>query len=87
MIIGNSNIQNPLELIKCVMAFDSRDWFADNRDRMLWAIVFGIDKDCEQDYRNVGYTDEMVNEYRIMHKRYEQLLNDNYSTKLAEIEE
>lgn len=78
MVIGTLDVQNPLEVIKCIIAFDSRDWFKNNRDRMLYAIVFGIDKECEQDYRNKGYTDEMIAEYRLMHKRYEELLNSTY---------
>lgn len=73
MKIGNIDVQNPLELLQCIVAFDSRDWFADKRDRMIYAIVFGIHDEEDDEYRRVGYSDEMILEYKRMHERFEQL--------------
>ena len=72
MKIGSLDVENPLELLECIVAFDSRDWFTDKRDRMIYAIVFGMDG-CEENYREVGYTDEMIQAYKEMHKRFLKL--------------
>lgn len=74
MKIGNIEVTNPLEVIQCIMAFDSRDWFSNERDRMLYAIVFGISDDEIEQYKNVGYTDYYISEYKKLHERYEELL-------------
>ena len=74
MKVGNIDVTNPLELIQIIMAFDSRDWFVNKRDRMIFAIVFGIDTgEMTEEYRNVGYSEDTINEYRLMHERYELL--------------
>lgn len=73
MLIGNTDADNPLEMIECIIAFDSRDWSVNNRDRMLYAIVFGWD---DETYRNkFGWDDEMIAEYKALHKRWEKLKN------------
>lgn len=73
MKIGNVDIENPLELIECIMAFDSRDWMADKRDRMLYAIVFGVEG-CEEEYKKYGYSDDMIKEYNDLHHKFKELM-------------
>lgn len=75
MRVGNTDVKNPLELIQIIMAFDSRDWFADKRDRMLYAIVFGISDESVAEYERVGYDQDMIDEYRLMHDRYMTLMS------------
>ncbi len=73
MKIGSLDVENPLDLIECIIAFDSKDWFADKRDRMIYAVVFGISDECKEAYRKVGYTDEMIDKYNTMHKMWNDL--------------
>ena len=75
MRVGNTDVKNPLELIQIIMAFDSRDWFTDKRDRMLYAIVFGISDESVAEYERVGYDQDMIDEYRLMHDRYMALMS------------
>lgn len=69
MKIGIKEVTNPLEVIQCIIAFDSKDYAADKRDKMLYAIVFGWD-----DYTEFGWDEETIKEYKKMHKRFEELL-------------
>lgn len=68
MKIGDIEVTNPLEVIKCIIAFDSKDYATDTRDRMLYAIVFGWD--C---YEEFGWNKETIKEYKKLHKRFEEL--------------
>lgn len=77
MRVGNKDVTNPLEMIKIIMAFDSRDWFANKRDRLLYLIVFGVgdDESCQELLDHYDFTEDLLDEYRELHKRYEELLN------------
>lgn len=68
MKIGNTEVTNPLEVIECIIAFDSKDYAVDKRDRMLYAIVFGWD-----DYEEFGWDEETIKEYKLLHERFEEL--------------
>lgn len=70
MIIGNRDVTNPLEVIECIVAFDCKDYSARPRDRMLYAIVFGWD---DEEYTRFGWDNETINEYKELHKRFEEL--------------
>ena len=70
MKIGNIDVTNPLEVLECIIAFDSRDWADDKRDRMIYAIVFGWDNEfCE----SFGWDEDTIAEYKKLHERFEKL--------------
>ena len=71
MQVGVTDVTNPLEMLEIIMAFDSRDWMADKRDRLLYTIVFGISDDCVDEYKDTyGFTDQEIAEYREMHSKW-----------------
>lgn len=71
MKIGIKEVTNPLEVLECIVAFDSRDWAADKRDRMIYAIVFGWE---DETYKNeFGWDEDTIAEYKKMHERFEEL--------------
>ena len=67
MKIGTTEVTNPLEIIECIIAFDSKDYSTNNRDRMLYAIVFGWDDDKCKEF---GWDKETIREYKKIHERY-----------------
>lgn len=74
MKIGNIEVTNPLEVLECVVAFDSRDWAVDKRDRMIYAIVFGWN---DESYESFGWDKNTVAEYKKLHERFEKLKEIN----------
>ena len=70
MKIGNKEVSNPLEVLECIIAFDSRDYSVNYRDRMLYAIILGWNDDS---YEEFGWDKEVIEEYKLMRKRFEQL--------------
>lgn len=70
MKIGVKEITNPLELLECIVAFDSKDYSVDKRDRMLYAIILGWD---DVSYKEFGWSKEDIKEYKLLRKRFEQL--------------
>lgn len=68
MKIGCKEVSNPLEVLECIIAFDSRDWSYDKRDRMIYAIVFGWD-----DYESFGWDEDTIAEYKKLHERFKKL--------------
>lgn len=70
MKIGDIEVSNPLEVLECIIAFDSRDWADDKRDRMIYAIVFGWDDEC---YESFGWDEDTIAEYKKLHERFEKL--------------
>ena len=76
MKIGSVEVTNPLELIECIIAFDSKDYSTNKRDRMLYAIVFGwSDEKCKE----FGWDEETIKEFNRLHERYvvlKELYND-----------
>lgn len=72
MLIGSEDVTNPLEVIKCIIAFDSKDYSTNYRDRMLYAIVFGWD---DESYTKFEWNEEEINEYKKLHKQFEDLSN------------
>lgn len=70
MKIGNIEVTNPLEVLECIIAFDSRDWADDKRDRMIYAIVFGWDDEV---YESFGWDEDTIAEYKKLHERFEEL--------------
>ena len=71
MKIGCKEVSNPLEVLECIIAFDSRDWSYDKRDRMIYAIVFGWDDEvCRNEF---GWDKDTIEEYKKMHERFEKL--------------
>lgn len=72
MQVGDKNVTNPMEMIEIIMAFDSRDWMADKRDRLLYTIVFDIPEDAIEDYKTLyGFTDREIAEYRELHAKWD----------------
>lgn len=61
---------NPLALLEQIIAFDPRDWSVNYRDFLIYAIVFGWDKEI---YRERGYSDERIKELEKLHARYLEL--------------
>lgn len=70
MKIGNIDVTNPLDVLECIIAFDSRDWADDKRDRMIYAIVFGWDDEC---YESFGWDEDTIAEYKKLHERFKKL--------------
>lgn len=70
MKIGIKEVTNPLEVLECIVAFDSRDWANDKRDRMIYAIVFGWDDEV---YESFGWDENTIAEYQRLHERFEKL--------------
>lgn len=70
MLIGNKDVTNPLEVIECIIAFNSKDYSKNYRDRMLYAIIFGWD---DESYTKFGWDEQTINEYKELHKRFEEL--------------
>lgn len=70
MLIGNKDVTNPLKVIECIIAFDSKDYSLNYRDRMLYAIVFGWD---DESYTKFGWDNETINEYKELHRGFEKL--------------
>ncbi len=64
---------NPLEILERIIAFDSRDWFKDKRDRLIYAIVLGWGEDCEDELIEVGFTKDDIKRYEDLHQRYVEL--------------
>lgn len=62
---------NPLEVLKKIVVFDSRDWSATHRDRMLYAIVCGWDDECFEEF---GWNKKEIEEYKRLHERFEELI-------------
>lgn len=75
MKIGNIEVTNPLEVLECIIAFDSRDWADDKRDRMIYAIVFGWDDEV---YKSFGWDEDTIAEYKKLHERFEELKQVKY---------
>ena len=75
MKIGSTDIQNPLEVIQCNIAFDSKDYSTDKRDRILYAIVFGWPDSV---YEEWGWPKETIAEYKEMHERFKQLRSASF---------
>ena len=70
MKIGTKEVANPLEVLECIVAFDSKDYSVDKRDRMLYAIILGWNDDS---YKEFGWSKEYIEEYKLLRKRFEQL--------------
>ena len=70
MLIGNKDATNPLEVIECIIAFDSKDYSLNYRDRMLYAIVFGWD---DESYTKFGWDEKTIDAYKELHKRFKEL--------------
>lgn len=70
MKIGVKEVTNPLEVLECIVAFDSKDYSVDKRDRMLYAIILGWDDDS---YKEFGWSKEDIKEYKLLRKRFEKL--------------
>ena len=70
MKIGCKEVTNPLDVLECIIAFDSRDWSYDKRDRMIYAIVFGWD---DEGYESFGWDKDTIAEYKKLHERFEEL--------------
>lgn len=75
MKIGVVDVQNPLEVIRCDIAFDSKDYSTHKRDRILYAIVFGWPDEV---YEEWGWPKEAIAEYKLMHERFMQLMNISF---------
>lgn len=60
-------------MVTCHCSYDEM------RDGILWHVQSGRDchksyaRKCEENYREVGYTDEMIQAYKEMHKRFLKL--------------
>lgn len=71
MKIGSIETSNPLEILECAIAFSSRDWSLDRRDRIIYAIVFGWE---EETYRNeFGLDEDAIEEYKKLHNSFKDL--------------
>jgi len=75
------DITNPLQYIECVIAFDSRDWAADNRLATIYAIVFGWDDDDDIDAwsevkEQFGWSDVGVERLKKFHEEWKRLRKD-----------
>lgn len=70
MKIGNKEITNPLEVLECIVAFDSKDYGVYKRDRMLYAIILGWD---DASYKSFGWSEEEIKEWKQMRERFERL--------------
>ena len=67
MRVGDIDITNPLEILECILAFDSRDWSTDKRDFMIWAVVFGWN---DESYAKKGYSPDTAAEWKKFHEKY-----------------
>lgn len=70
MRIGIKEVTNPLEVLECIVAFDSKDYSVNKRDRMLYAIILGWD---DASYKEFGWSKEDIKEYKLLRKRFEKL--------------
>lgn len=70
MRIGIKEVTNPLEVLECLVAFDSRDYGTAKRDRMLYAIILGWD---DASYKSFGWSEEEIKEWKQMRERFERL--------------
>ena len=67
------DITNPLQYIERVIAFDSRDWAADNRLATIYAIVFGWDGAWSEVKGQFGWSDENVERLKKFHEEWIRL--------------
>ena len=67
------DITNPLQYIECVIAFDSRDWTADNRLTTIYAIVFGWDDAWSEVKGQFGWSDENIERLKKFHEEWKRL--------------
>lgn len=72
MKIGNHDVKDPLEVIECQIAFSSKDWSTDKRDRLIYAIVLGWPRDevCKAEF---GWDDEFIDEVEMLHEKWKAL--------------
>ena len=65
---------NCLESIEMAIAFDVRDWGEDRRSAWIYGIVFGYDKDAEQEMkRRFHWTNEDLDRLRRYHEEWKTL--------------
>ena len=67
------DITNPLQYIECVIAFDSRDWAANNRLATIYAIVFGWGDAWSEVKEQFGWSDVNVERLKKFHEEWKRL--------------
>lgn len=69
--------EDPLDSIEFAIAFDVRDWSNDRRSAWIHAIVFGIDKESEEEIaryrREFHWDDKDIERVKRLHEGWKKL--------------